>query len=125
MRTNVFSSNADNGIDIAGNASGVTVDPNVVGLNTVGNARVPNINDGLLITGTAHGNVSGGFLNSVIPQNTFSGNGAYGVALIGQAHDNQVFLRKRSSRRRVASLCMNCAAIDSAKTAQFYVSASR
>jgi parallel beta-helix repeat protein len=91
VRTNVFSGNAANGIEIAGNASGVTVDPDMVGLNTIGNAILSNKNDGLLIDGTAHDNVIGGYLNSVIRQNTFSGNGVYGVAIAGQAHDNQVF----------------------------------
>ena len=91
VRTNVFSGNAVNGIEIAGNASGITVDPNVVGLNTVGNALLSNKNDGLLITGTAHGNVIGGYLNSVIPQNTFSGNGGFGIDVVGQAHDNAIF----------------------------------
>ena len=39
IRTNVFSGNLNNGIEIAGNASGVTVDPNIVGLNTAAPAR--------------------------------------------------------------------------------------
>jgi hypothetical protein len=91
VRTNVFSGNAANGIEIGGDASGVSVDPDVVGLNTVGNAVLPNTNDGLLIDGTAHDNAIGGYLVSVIPQNTFSGNLAYGVAIVGGAHDNQVF----------------------------------
>jgi parallel beta-helix repeat protein len=37
VRTNVFSGNKKNGIELAGNASGVTVDPDIVGLNTKGN----------------------------------------------------------------------------------------
>jgi hypothetical protein len=90
-RTNVFSGNKENGIELAGNASGVTVDPDIVGLNTKGNGVLPNGGDGLLITGTAHENVIGGTLVSVIPQNTFSGNLGYGVAITGRAHDNHVF----------------------------------
>jgi parallel beta-helix repeat protein len=90
-RTNVFSGNKENGIELAGNASGVTVDPDIVGLNTKGNGVLPNGGDGLLIDGTAHGNVIGGTLHSVIPQNTFSGNLGYGVAITGRAHDNHVF----------------------------------
>ena len=90
-RTNVFSGNKENGIALAGNASGVTVDPDIVGLNTKGNGVLPNGGDGLLIDGTAHGNVIGGTLHSVIPQNTFSGNLGYGVAITGRAHDNHVF----------------------------------
>jgi len=91
VRTNVFSGNTGNGIELAGNASGVTVDPNIVGLTTSGGAVLPNGGDGLLINGTAHGNIVGGTTVSVIPQNTFSGNEGYGVVIAGRAHDNRVF----------------------------------
>jgi parallel beta-helix repeat protein len=90
-RTNVFSGNRRNGIELAGNASGVTVDPNIVGLTTKGDAALPNGGDGLLIDGTAHDNTIGGSLRSVIPQNTFSGNQGYGLAITGRAHHNRVF----------------------------------
>jgi parallel beta-helix repeat protein len=91
VRTNVFSGNRSNGIELGGNATGVTVDPDIAGLTTKGNAVLPNGGDGLRIDGTAHGNTIGGSLRSVIPQNTFSGNAGYGVAISAQAHDNQVF----------------------------------
>jgi parallel beta-helix repeat protein len=90
-RTNVFSGNARNGIELAGNASGVTVDPNIVGLTTNGMSLLPNGNDGLLIRGTANHNTIGGSRVSVIPQNTFSGNGRYGIAIMGRAHRNRIF----------------------------------
>ena len=90
-RTNVFSGNRRNGIELAGNASGVTVDPDIAGLNTNGNGVLPNGGDGLLIDGTAHGNTIGGTLSSVIPQNTFSGNKGYGVVITARAHNNSVF----------------------------------
>jgi hypothetical protein len=91
VRTNVFSGNARNGIELAGHATGVTVDPNIAGLTTNGRAALPNGGDGLLIRGHAHGNVIGGSLRSVIPQNTFSANGRYGIAIVGRAHGNRVF----------------------------------
>ena len=91
VRTNVLSGNADNGLEIGGNASGVTVDPNIMGLDTIGNSLMPNGNDGLLIDGTANNNMIGGYYVSVIPQNTFSGNKGYGVAITGQAYANQIF----------------------------------
>jgi len=91
VRTNVFSGNEGNGIELAGDASGVTVDPDIAGLTTKGDAVLPNGGDGLLIDGTAHGNTIGGTLISVIPQNTFSGNSGYGVVIAGRAHDNRVF----------------------------------
>jgi parallel beta-helix repeat protein len=90
-RTNVFSGNRRNGIELAGRASGVTVDPVIAGLTTNGGATLPNGGDGLLIDGHAHDNVIGGTLRSVIPQNTFSGNKGYGLAISGKAHDNRVF----------------------------------
>ncbi len=80
-----MSGNTGNGIELGGNASGVTVDPNIAGLNTSGKSALPNGGDGLLIDGTAHGNTIGGSRRSVIPQNTFSGNTGYGVVITGRA----------------------------------------
>jgi hypothetical protein len=90
-RTNVLSGNRRNGIELAGNARGVTVDPDIVGLNTKGNGPLPNGGDGLLIDGTAHDNTIGGSRRSVIPQNTFSGNDGHGIVITGRAYDNRVF----------------------------------
>lgn len=94
LQTNVFSGNTNNGIEIGGDASGVTVDPNIVGLATDGTTLLSgggNGNDGLKIDGTAHNNIIGGDQQSVIPENDFSGNAAYGVEISGSAYDNQVF----------------------------------
>ncbi len=91
VRTNVLSGNAGNGLELAGGARGVTVDPNILGLNTEGNGVLPNGADGLRIDGHAHGNIIGGSRRSVIPQNTFSGNSGYGLHITGHAHGNQVF----------------------------------
>ncbi len=90
-RTNVFSGNANNGIELAGQASGVTIDPDIAGLTTNGGAALPNGGDGVRIDGDAHGNAVGGSRHSVIPQNTFSGNAGYGLAITGTAHRNRVF----------------------------------
>jgi hypothetical protein len=91
VRTNVFSGNAGNGVELAGNASGVTIDPNIVGLTTKGDAVLANRGDGLLIDGSAHSNTVGGSTVSVIPQNTFSGNDGYGLMITGSAYGNRVF----------------------------------
>jgi parallel beta-helix repeat protein len=90
-RTNVFSGNTQNGIELAGQASGVTIDPDIAGLSTSGKAALPNGGDGVLVDGNAHDNTIGGSFVSVIPQNTFSGNAGYGLVITGNAHDNQVF----------------------------------
>jgi parallel beta-helix repeat protein len=98
LQTNVLSGNVNDGIEIGGNASGVTVDPNIVGLATDGTSSLANTsngygngNDGLEIDGTAHNNIIGGDQQSVIPENTFSGNTNYGVEITGGAYGNQVF----------------------------------
>lgn len=101
IRTNVFSGNVGHGIELSGDAYDVTVDPNIVGLDTAGtnwlsNGPVPNTNygnggSGILITDNASFNYIGGYYQSVIPQNTFSGNARYGVEIIGNAHHNYVF----------------------------------
>ncbi len=91
IRTNVLSGNINNGLEIAGDASGVTVGPNIIGLSTKGNSLLPNGNDGVLIDGTAHDNAIGDYYRSVIPQNTFSGNLGYGLEIADGAHDNEVF----------------------------------
>ncbi|MGA8575207.1 MAG: hypothetical protein WB609_05875 [Candidatus Cybelea sp.] len=91
VRTNVLSGNMNNGLEIGGDASGVTVGPNIMGLNTKGSGLLPNGNDGLLIDGNAHDNAIGDYYHSVIPQNTFSGNLGYGLAILDGAHDNKVF----------------------------------
>ena len=59
-RTNVFSGNLGNGIEISGNARGMTVDPNLVGLNTKGDGPLRNGKNGVLVTGNAHNNTIGG-----------------------------------------------------------------
>ena len=89
-RTNVFSGNMNNGIEIGGDASDVTVGPDIIGLSTKGNSLLPNGNDGVRIDGTAHGNFIGDYDRSVIPQNTFSGNLGYGLAIVDGAHNNHV-----------------------------------
>lgn len=95
IRTNVMSGNVGNGIELTANATGVTVDPNVVGLNTEGTgvltnppvAGYGNGGNGILVAGS--GNYIGGYNGSVIPQNTFAGNRGYGIAITG--NNNYVF----------------------------------
>ncbi len=100
VQTNVLSGNLNNGLEISGDAWGVTVVPNIFGLNTRGDGATDfgdnfaNGNNGILISGNAHDNVVGGTgLNandSVIRQNTISNNGGYGVAITDQAYNNVV-----------------------------------
>ena len=96
IRTNVMSGNILNGIWLTSNATGVTVDPNVVGPNTYGTSALTgtsatngygNGGNGILVDGS--GNYIGGYNGSVIPQNTFSGNQLYGIKITG--NNNYVF----------------------------------
>jgi hypothetical protein len=91
LRTNVISGNLANGIHIAGNATGVQVAEDIIGMNTSGQGALPNGGDGILIDGNANNNLIGGTQVSVILQNTISANGANGIAIVGNANHNQVF----------------------------------
>lgn len=90
-RTNVFSGNRRNGVLITGNAKGMTLDPNLIGLNTSGAGELHNGQNGVLVNGNARGNTIGGNRTSVIPQNTLSGNHGYGLVFAGNARDNKVY----------------------------------
>jgi hypothetical protein len=92
IRTNVVTSNGDDGIEISGKAKDVRVAGNIIGLNTNGLLPMGNVDNGVEIGGKAHDNAVGGPQPAfnVIPQNTISANGANGVAIVGTAHDNVV-----------------------------------
>jgi hypothetical protein len=90
LRTNVIAGNLGNGIHISGDATGVEVTEDIIGLDTNGQLPLPNGANGILIDGTAHGNTVGGLQPSVILQTTISANGGHGVAILGDAHDNRV-----------------------------------
>ncbi len=91
IRTNVIAGNGLNGIHISGDASGVQVAEDIIGMDTPGTAPLPNGANGVLIDGTAHDNLIGGEQVSVIPQNTISANDGNGIAIEGHAHNNQIF----------------------------------
>lgn len=90
IRTNVLSNNRNNGLEITGNAQGVQVTEDIIGLNTGGKFAMPNGHNGIVIGGNAHDNVIGGFQPSVIPRSTISGNLGNGIAIIDNAHDNRI-----------------------------------
>jgi hypothetical protein len=91
---NLVSSNGGNGIEIGGEASGVQVVKNGIGVNLDGTEPLPNGGNGVEITGNAHGNTIGGTPPPRLPtlggRNVIEANGGYGVAITGAAHDNKV-----------------------------------
>lgn len=80
---NVISGNLARGIVIRSSTTGITsnntVINNYVGTNASGTSAIANGQDGLLIN-NAHSNTIGG---SMAQRNLFSGNGGYGVRIIG------------------------------------------
>jgi hypothetical protein len=90
IRTSIVSGNFQNGIEIGGDASGVQVTETAVGTDTKIQAPLPNWGDGILITGSAHGNTIGGFQPSIEPQTTVSSNLGFGIQVTGSAHNNMV-----------------------------------
>jgi hypothetical protein len=92
VRTNVFSGNTLNGIQLTGNANDVTIESNIVGLNTSGTSLLPNNSNGLLINGNANNNIIGKQVVSVIPRNAFSGNNKNGIHITDNASFNKIHL---------------------------------
>jgi hypothetical protein len=90
LKTNVIAENHLNGIELSGEATGLLISQDIIGLDTDGMLALPNGGDGVLVGGDAHGNTLGGFEQSVVPQLTISGNLGHGVAFTGTAHGNLV-----------------------------------
>ncbi len=91
IRTCIIAGNAWNGIHIGGDASDVQVLDTASGTNTDINAAIPNGEDGVLISGTAHNIALGGFKPSVETRNHFSGNTGYGVNITNTASNISVY----------------------------------
>lgn len=91
IRTCIVGGNLGNGIMIAGDASGVQVTDTGVGLNTGLQYAIANQGCGIVIAGSAHNNVIGGFQRSIEPHDTISGNGSFGIAIVGSANHNSIF----------------------------------
>ncbi len=91
IRTSIISGNLGNGIEIGGNATGVTVEDTAVGTVTNIESALSNGGSGIVIDGNAHGNTIGGFQASIEQQDTVSSNDGYGIEVIGHAHDNTIF----------------------------------
>ncbi|MCE9567356.1 MAG: right-handed parallel beta-helix repeat-containing protein [Planctomycetes bacterium] len=89
---NIIAENGDDGIEVSGNASGIQLVQDIIGLNTDGKLARPNGDNGIEIGGNAHGIVIGGPQTdfSVVPTATVSANKGYGIAVIGNAHDNAI-----------------------------------
>ena len=92
VRTNVFSGNNGNGIELSGCANDVTIESAIVGLDTGGSSRLPNKGNGLLIGGCAKNNTIGVKVASVIPRNSFSANGKNGICITDRASNNTINL---------------------------------
>lgn len=91
IRTCLVGGNLGNGIVIAGNATGVTVEDTAAGTNSAIQSAIPNSGSGILITGNAHDNAIGGFQPSVETKVHLSGNLRYGLEITGKAKNNRVF----------------------------------
>ena len=92
LRTNVVSSNGDDGIEVSGNAKDVRIPGNIIGLNTYGFLPMGNADNGIEIGGNAQRIVVGGPQPTfnVAPRNAISHNGNNGVAIVGSARNNIV-----------------------------------
>ena len=101
IRTCVISGNLEHGLHITGAAKDIWVDPTIIGLNSYGTKATyestgstsvswANKLDGIRIDGQAQSINIAGNRESVIPQNTISNNGGYGIRLLDQA--SQIYI---------------------------------
>jgi hypothetical protein len=90
VRTCVISGNAGNGLEIGGNATGVLVEDTTVGTQTDINDALPNQMNGIVLSGTAHGNTIGGYQPSIETSVHASGNVGYGIAVLDYAYSNTI-----------------------------------
>ena len=103
IRTCLVGGNLKNGIELAGNATGVQVTDTGVGTNSYLQTGIPNGANGILITGHAHGNLIGGSQQSVEPEVTVSSNYGYGIKVVGSAQkerDRRCVHRDQRRRHR-------------------------
>jgi parallel beta-helix repeat protein len=92
IRTCIVTSNGGNGIELGGEASGVRVAGNLIGVYADGTTGMGNQGNGVAITGDAHDNIIGGPQPTfnVVPHNVISANTLSGVAILDNAQDNTV-----------------------------------
>lgn len=90
-RTNLFSGNAQNGITIAGDASGNIIGPVYCGLGVNGQDLIPNGANGLLICDNASYNTVSTDVKSLFTTNTFSANVQNGIEITDNAHHNTIW----------------------------------
>ena len=87
-RTNVFSGNIKNGMEIIGQCSDIVVESVIVGLNTYGQyPTIPNQQSGIHIGGDASNITIGNKVNSVIFINVVSGNEGSGILIDENSSD--------------------------------------
>ena len=96
VRTSLIGGNVGNGIEIAGNASGVQITDTAVGTNWIIMRPMANGGSGIVIGGTAHNIAIGGFQPSIEQFDTsasvhLGGNKGYGLEMRDLAHDVTVF----------------------------------
>ncbi len=89
IRTNVISSNLDDGVDISGSAKDVRVYENMIGVNTNGSSPIGNHDNGVEVSGKAKDILIGGPADtfSIIPHNVIGGNTGNGVSILGKANN--------------------------------------
>jgi hypothetical protein len=90
-RTNTFSGNVQNGIKIAGDASGNIIGPVYCGLGPDGQTLIPNGANGLLICDNASYNTVSTDVKSLFTTNVFSANLQNGIQIADNAHHNTIW----------------------------------
>lgn len=87
LNTNVISGNNGDGINITGDAKNIILASNLIGIDANDNP-IPNIGSGIVIGGNVSNVAFDIIITSIIPRNTISCNGGYGIVLKENSHNN-------------------------------------
>lgn len=90
ITTCITSGNFGNGVEINGEANGVTIDTLISGLDSNGQNPIPNQENGILITGNAKKTLLGKITPSIETRVVCSGNFRSGITISGNANNNTI-----------------------------------
>lgn len=90
IRSTVSSGNVQSGIALLGKATGVTIQSSIMGLNYTGTVAIPNLEDGVTVSGVANRNIIGVTARGSDQGNYLSGNLGNGITLTEKTRRNLV-----------------------------------
>lgn len=90
-RTNIFSGNTENGVEIRDDASDINIEAIICGATTNGDVALPNEKNGIFIHGNVTNITIGNKINSIIFKSVISGNKEHGIVISDNSNNNKIY----------------------------------